>query len=716
MTDRSARRLAMALWIGAVVLSVATLPLLYASRREASVGVIGTIGAIVGLLWVSLGARIAMVRHGNAVGWLFCNVGFGIAITQFATVYTVYGLKVNPGVPGTSISALIGEYGLTWSVGPLALLFLLFPDGRPPTRRWRWVGWAIVGGLALALIGFVVKPETLNNYREFGLDIPNPTGIRAMAEVSPLLILVGTLTALLASALAIVALRYRYKRTAGEQREQIRWLAFVGVIALILFVSFVVLAAIEGGDPYDPEYRQGIPYADYLLGLLALTVALGIPIATAIAILKYRLYDIDVVINKTVVYGALAGFISLVYVGIVVGIGTALGQGDRPNLGLSILATAVVAVAFQPVRERVQRFANRLVYGKRASPYEVLSHFGERMASTVATEDLLPRMAEILAQGTGAARTEVWLKVGPELTRAAAFPKEDHDAPKILALSAGDLPVIADTDRSVPVRHRGELLGALSVTKARGEPFTPSDAKLLEDLASQAGLVLRNVKLIEELRASRQRLVAAQDEERRKIERNIHDGAQQQLVALNVKLGLAKTLLRKDAPKTQEMIEQLQAETVDALENLRDLARGIYPPLLADKGLVAALEAQARKASLPVEVRADDVGRFPQETEAALYFCVLEALQNVTKYAKASRVVVALDHFGGQLTFQVEDDGQGFDPRSVKPGSGLTNMEDRIEALGGTLNIDSGPGIGTRVRGSLPVPVMAPERELEAVR
>ncbi|HEX2088761.1 MAG TPA: hypothetical protein VHI54_02340, partial [Actinomycetota bacterium] len=514
MTDRSARRFALFLWISTVVLTIAIVPVLVASRRVAPVGVIGTIGAVVALLWVSLGARIAMVRHGNAVGWLFCNVGFGIAITQFAAVYTVYGLRVNPNAPGTGLTAVVGEYGLIWSVGPLALLFLLFPDGRPPSPRWRWVGWAILGGLALALFGFVVKPETLNNYREFGLDIPNPTGIRAMADVSPIIILIGTLTALLASVFAIFALRFRYKRSTGEERQQIRWLAFVGVIALVLFVTFVASAAIEGGDPYDPGYRRAIPYADYVLALLALAVALGIPIATAIAILKHRLYDIDVVINKTVVYGALAGFITLVYVGIVVGIGTAIRQGDRPNLGLSILATAVVAVAFQPVRERVQRFANRLVYGKRATPYEVLSHFGERMASTFATEDLLPRMAQILAEGTGAARSDVWLKVGAELRRAASWPESDGGVSGVLPLPDDELPAIAGVDRTVPVHHQGELLGALTLTKSRGEALTLSDVKLLEDLASQAGLVLRNVKLIEELRASRQRLVAAQDEER----------------------------------------------------------------------------------------------------------------------------------------------------------------------------------------------------------
>ncbi|MGH2661650.1 MAG: sensor histidine kinase [Actinomycetota bacterium] len=237
----------------------------------------------------------------------------------------------------------------------------------------------------------------------------------------------------------------------------------------------------------------------------------------------------------------------------------------------------------------------------------------------------------------------------------------------------------------------------------RGEPFSPAAEGLVRNLATQAGLVLRNVRLIEELRASRQRLVAAQDEERRRLERNIHDGAQQQLVALAVKLRLAETITRKDADKGAGLVAEARGETQDALDNLRDLARGIYPPLLADKGLAAALEAQARKAPVPVEVEPDGVGRYPQEAEAAAYFCVLEALQNVAKYAGASRVTVRLWAENGALVFAVEDDGRGFDPQRTPPGSGLQNMSDRLEALGGGVDVRSSPGEGTVVVGRIPV-------------
>ncbi len=205
------------------------------------------------------------------------------------------------------------------------------------------------------------------------------------------------------------------------------------------------------------------------------------------------------------------------------------------------MATAVVAVAFQPVRERVQRFANRLVYGERATPYEVLSSFASNMAQTYAADDLLPRMTHILAEGTGASRAEVWLRIGPVLHRAAVTPAEAPRVPDV-ALPSDGTPEVPGATRSVPVRHHGELLGALALTKAQGDPLTPEEDKLLADLGAQAGLVLRNVGLIEELKASRQRIVAAQDEERRRLERNIHDGAQQRLVGLAVRFGLLERL------------------------------------------------------------------------------------------------------------------------------------------------------------------------------
>jgi signal transduction histidine kinase len=428
-----------------------------------------------------------------------------------------------------------------------------------------------------------------------------------------------------------------------------------------------------------------------VMTVVALSAYAAIPVSMGIAILKYRLYDIDVVIKKTVILAVLAAFFVAVYALVVGGVG-ALVEGSS-NTALSFAAAAIVATLFQPVLTRARRFADRLVYGDRATPYEVLAAFGDQLADTYSADDVLPRTARVLAEGVGAERARVWLAEGQGFRPVAVYPPD-----------AG--PERTD-DHLAEVRHQGDLLGALSVAMPANDPMDPAKEKLIADLAAQAGLVLRNVRLVEDLRSSRRRLVAAQDEERRKLERNIHDGAQQQLVALAVKARLTRALTERDPAKASEMLEQIEAETQSALEDLRDLARGIYPPLLADKGLEAALTAQARKSPVPVTVTGDAIGRYPQEVEAAVYFSVLEALQNIAKYAEAKGAVIRLGHDAGTLRFEVSDDGRGFDPDATGYGTGLQGIADRLAALDGRVSVTSRPGDGTTVVGMIPVRVEA---------
>jgi signal transduction histidine kinase len=495
---------------------------------------------------------------------------------------------------------------------------------------------------------------------------------------------------------SVVALVLRYRRSRGEERQQVRWLAYTGAGALAIFLI----------GPFSFLISETVGEWVFWMGL-TLLLALAVPLASGIAILKYRLYDLDVVVKKTVVLGAVLALMTVVYLVVVVGIGAIVGGTDDPIL--TFVGAAIVALAFQPVRARARHLADRLVYGKRATPYEVLSEFAERMSGTYSTDDVLPRMAHLLATGTGARAAGVWLRIGDHLRPAAVHPSGEPEPPAV-GLDGDALPAIPGADLALPVTHRGELLGAVSVAMPPSEPPTPTQERLLRDVAAQAGLVLRNVRLteelranLEELRASRQRIVTAQDARAKALERNLHDGAQQQLVALAVKLGLAETLFGRDADRVRAMLGELKAEAQDALDNLRDLARGIYPPLLADRGLVAALQAQARKLPVPVEVAGDGVGRFPPEVEAGVYFCVLEALQNVSKYAGAGRARVTLAVDEGSLVFAVEDDGAGFDPASTPRGAGLENMADRISALDGKLEVRSAPGQGTTVTGRLPV-------------
>ncbi len=479
----------------------------------------------------------------------------------------------------------------------------------------------------------------------------------------------------------------RFRKAFGIQRQQIKWVAF-GFLAAFL-------ANVLGAFISDPTLNAIVSGAGFL----------AFPASIGIAVLRFRLYDLDVVVRKTLVIGVLAVVIALVYAALVAG-GTALLGRDDPTLTIAV--AVVLALAFQPARSWARRLADRLVYGQRATPYEVLTEFSERVGDAYAIHDVLPRMAQILAQGTGASAARVWLVEGRTMRAAAAWPADTPAAPS--SAVAGDAVASLPADLAVEVRDRGELLGALSVSMPPDDPIDPVKEKLVRDLAAQAGLVLRNARLVENLRISRQRLVAAQDLERRRLERNIHDGAQQQLVALAVKARLARSMTERDPVRAVALLEQVEADTQTALDDLRDLARGIYPPLLADQGLRAALESQLRKSTVPATLRADGVGRYPQEIEAAIYFSCLEALQNVAKHARASVVTVELAEGDGTLEFRVGDDGAGFDAGSTRFGSGLQGIADRLGAIDGDLEVQAEPGHGTVVTGRVPVtPTAAPD-------
>jgi len=639
------------------------------------------------LVFATVGTLIATRHPRNYVGWIFCVLGVLIGLWALTREYSIYSYFTHP---GRHILARLALWLEIWIWAPAAVItttfvFLLFPDGRLANRRWRPVWWLSALSVALMTLVFALSPNAVNDFPQ----LRNPYGIHALdffnaRSFSWLLIL--PVSAILGAAASLVI---RFRRSHGDEREQLKWFATSGA-----FLAAVFTAAIVG--------PQQTPVALSVLLALAFT---SVPVAAGIAIFKYRLYDIDVVINRAVLYGILAAFITGIYVAIVVGVGAAVGTRGKPYL--AIAATALIAVAFQPARDRARRLANRLVYGERATPYEVLSELGERLAGVYATEDVLPRLVRIVASGTGAHRAAVWLRVGGELRLAASWPESERATARVLLLPGGeDLASITGEPLAFPVRHQGELLGALTIAMPPGDALTPGHERLLRNLSSQAGLMLRNVRLIAELRASRQRLVAAQDQERRRLERNIHDGAQQQLVALAVKANLARSLVGRDQMKEADLLDQLKSEAQDALENLRDLARGIYPPLLADQGLVAALTAQARKSPVGVSVQADGIGRFSQDAEAAVYFCTLEALQNVAKYAKATGATVHLYAGSGHLVFEVTDNGLGFDSNAKEYGTGMQGMADRLAALGGELSVTSSPGEGTVVTGRVPIAIV----------
>jgi signal transduction histidine kinase len=521
--------------------------------------------------------------------------------------------------------------------------------------------------------------------------IENPTGVPALRVLNEGLVDTISSFMLIALALASVAATgYRYRRARGEERQQVRLFAY-GALTAAVILALSAATGTVGGDTLLSEL---------LFFAFFTVVGIGIPVAVGVAMLRYRLLEIDVVIRKTIVFAILAVFLTTVFVVLAAAVGAVVGIVTDPSgATLALVAAFTLGLMTVPLWRLSRRIADRLVFGGRKTPYEVLSEFSHGMSEIYSTHDVLPRMAEVVAEATGATRAVVWMRLGDELRPVGTWPRDRVPKP----VRGAEASVPPEGDHAFEIRHQGEVLGALGVAMPPSDPMNDSKAKLIEDLARQAGPVVRNVRLVEELRASRQRLVTAQDQERRRLERNIHDGAQQQLVALAVKLRLVEAMAGKDPTKAGELAAEARTETQHALEDLRDLARGIYPPLLADQGLTAALEAQARKSPLPVEVQPDGLGRYPQEAEAAAYFCVLEALQNAAKYAEASRVVVRLEAQDGHLRFEVVDDGRGFDVAATPRGSGLQNMADRVEALGGSLEVESSPGSGTTVTGRIPV-------------
>jgi signal transduction histidine kinase len=683
---RTASRLAWALLVFDLALIAWGLALEAGYRQgdDDVVFIYGGIGLVLG--YGGVGALIASRHPRNTIGWLFCGIAAIFALTAFADEFVTRGL-----VTGSMTMVVPLAWLQSWifvaALVAVPLVLLLFPDGRPPSPRWRFLLWAIGGFALLAVLGFILSPNPLETPERFPLD--NPTAVESLAPLADVFLTVGGVGSLVAALAALTSLVLRFRRASGDERQQIRWLAYVGLTALVLMIgSFAT--------------ESNVAVNNALFFLFFLVLAIGVPAAIGVAILKHRLYEIDVVIRRTLVFGALAAFITAIYVAVVVVIGAQATDAD--SLVPSLVATAIVAALFQPIRRRATKLANRLVFGKRAEPYEVLARFNDRVGAAYAAGDILPRTARVIAEATGATHVEIWLETVGELRPATTWPS-DGIGP-------------ARDWRAEDIRYQDEVLGQIRVWTAPGQPLRPAEENLLADLASQTGLVIRNLSLTGELEArvnelsvraqelqeSRMRIVQAHDAERRRLERNIHDGAQQHLVALAVKLRLAGATAAKDRQRAADQLTELREQTDLALTTLLDLAAGIYPSALEEQGIGAALAMQGRAAGVPVSVDSDGVDRLPLEVEAAVYFVCLEAMQNAAKYARATSLRIRLARDDDALSFWVEDDGIGFDAAKTQTGTGLHNMRDRLAAFGGDVAITSAPGKGTTVAGRLRMP------------
>jgi signal transduction histidine kinase len=516
----------------------------------------------------------------------------------------------------------------------------------------------------------------------------------------------------------------RYVHSAGMERQRLQWL---GCALVVVVEAALVVAALRVLVDWP---RHGLLVAGAVSALVPLSLAAG-----ASARLVTR---VDQLLVHTVALTGLTGVVVAVYLVIVLGLGRVPDDAERSLLVLSMVAAVVAAAVYLPARTRLAEVANRLVYGEREAPDTVLRTFGSRLSRAIPMDELLLQLAESLRKTMALAAAEVWTGSGGTLTRAVSVPDR---APVSLTLGSAELPVVARAGvsgpawlavwlpallegrndaqlRVAPITHSGELLGLIvAERRAGGDAFGEEDDRVLTELARQVGLALHNVALdsalqasldevrrqADELRASRARIVATADAERRRIERNLHDGAQQHLVALAVNLRLARDFVGDDPEAATAMLDELATSIRDTITELRDLAHGIYPPLLMDSGLAEALRAAAGRSPLGVEVQAEGLRRYPTEVEAAVYFCCLEALQNAAKHAPDAKVQVLVREDGPELRFEVADDGPGFGPEALRHGHGFVNMSDRLGAIGGTVSWESAPGEGACIRGAVPV-------------
>jgi signal transduction histidine kinase len=634
-----------------------------------------------------VGALIASRRPRHPIGWLMLAIGLvsatGGVLDESARQF--YAPRPELGaalwLAGSALSRLV--------LLLIGILLLLFPDGRLPSKGWRGVVIAGTTAWVSSVITEVFGPGSLS---DFAMSPPpqNPFGIAALNDFSPgpaigvsiFIVFFGSLL------LSIVSVAFRFHRAGPEMRLQLKWVALAGslLVAAIVGANAFVAATLSVGGGWAPLPVQ----APQLVAFVAMNLAI------AIAILRHRLFDIDLVISRTVAYGALAALITAFYIAVVAGVGGLLAAGSESRLLLAVVATAFVAVAFQPLRTRLERLANRLVYGVRAVPYEVLADFTTRLDGRQNSLQLLPVMAKMLAQGTGSDAATVWLHENGRDVAASSFPEHHQVTPD-------------SATRSVLLQHAGANLGRLTVVRKSGEALSPTEERLMDGLASQAGLVLHSAGLQDELsrrmielRQSRHRLVTAQDEARRRLERDLHDGAQQNLVSLRMKLGLAASVAREKPDSLEPLLQEMQSELGDALDSLRNLARGVYPPLLEAEGLKAALRARARQVPISIDVQCGPE-RYPRELEGAVYFCCSEALQNLSKHSRATRGSVRVWCEDGRLCFEVRDNGRGLDAARARSGGGLQNIRDRLDVLGGVVDVSSTPGVGARVAGWVPL-------------
>lgn len=618
--------------------------------------------------------------------------GVGLAMAAGALAGSAYSAFVlHHRIPMWGAAAVLGLQLLDLLQALLILALLaVFPDGVYHRRLERPVvlGACAYVALTMAALSYGSATVTYRGSLIWGdsVSAPNPRAQPALSVLGG----VGNVTAQAGFAIFILAgvlmLALRYRRLAPDDQARARWILGGATVS----VSTALILGLLG------SWVRSLP--DPLVYLLYTPAALAVPAAIGVAMVRHRFLEVDAMIRRSMVYAMLWVLITGVYVGLALALGLTAG-GSMP-LPIAILATVAATLVVAPIRRWLDGLADRVVFGSRLSGYELLAGLGHRLEEAPTSGGFGQVVAEQVREGLGLQWVRVLVGSGPHA----------------LAGTSGPVPEHPTAVERVPLSHGHVTVGAIECGPRRRGPFTQADRDILLTLGRQAALAVRSSWLSEQLAdrvadlaASRARLVHAEDASRRRLERDLHDGVQQELVAVLTRLGLARNQLHRDPELADQTLAESLRDAQRALLSLQEVARGIHPPLLSDKGLAAAITERVSRLPIPVRVhdRLPSHVRFTSDVETAAYFLVSEALANVLKHASAGSADVDLELLGERLRVRVIDDGVGFNANGTSP-RGLTGLRDRIEALGGDLDVVSQPGQGTTLVATVPAePVKA---------
>jgi signal transduction histidine kinase len=625
--------------------------------------------APIGLAYAAMGGVLLARRPGHPMGPLLCLTGLANAVADFPFAYARYTVVHFPGSLPFGTAML---WANTWAFAPATSLVglvlpLVFPEGRLLSPRWRPALWAALAFIPLWVAGYAFSPQSMGSYFR---DLPDPYAYAPLDGWYEAARVLAVVCALAAAAAAAASVTLRWRRADRVERQQLKW--FFAVLPLA--AASMIAGVIAPGGPVN-----------VVLGALA---GVLIPAAIGVAVLRYRLYEVDILLNRALLYGSLTAGVAAVYLAVVAVARSLFGLAGR-GLGVQVIATAVAAAALFPLRDRVQRRVDRFFYGDRGVPYEALARLGRRVEEAADTETAFQSMVKTIADSLRLPYAALELRLGDGWKPAAAY---------------GEVPAQVV---EFPLIFQRETVGRLLVgTRGPGERLGPDDERLLADLARQAGPATHAVALRQALDASRVGLVTAREEERRRLRRDLHDGLGPTLAGLTLGLDTARSRAGGQ-PALTDLLGRLKAETQRAVSDVRRIVYGLRPPALDELGLVGSLREEVGRLhfetpalAVTLDAPADGLADLPAAVEVACYRIVTEALTNVTRHAHATRCSVRIQLNHG-LDVDVTDDGVGL-PEGWRAGVGIASMRERVTELGGELVIEPGLPRGTRINARLP--------------